>query len=180
MSDADSDPSSNMRYRCATCGQMHEGPVLAFGPAAPALYVQIPENERETRCELSSDVCMIDAKHFFVLGSIELPILGSDKPFVWSVWVSLSEKSMRRMYELWEQPGRESEPPYFGWLSSNLPNYPSTLNLKTHVRTRPVGIRPLIELEPTDHPLAREQREGIAWERVLEINQAALHPTGRW
>ena len=66
---------------------------------------------------------------------------------------------------------------YFGWLSSILPTYPSTLHLKTHVHTRPIGIRPLIELEPTDHPLAREQRMGITWERVLEINRAALHPT---
>jgi hypothetical protein len=31
----------------------------------------------------------------------------------------------------------------------------------------------LIELEPTDHPLAVEQRDGITFDRVLEIY--ALH-----
>ncbi len=36
-----------------------------------------------------------------------------------------------------------------------------------------LGIRPSIELEPTDHPLAKEQRDGITWERVLQINAAA-------
>ncbi len=67
----------------------------------------------------------------------------------------------------WEDPSREQEPPYFGWLVTELPVYPeSTLLLKTHVRTRAVGVRPLIELEPTDHPLAVEQREGITAERV--------------
>lgn len=164
-------------YRCATCGQMHDGPVLAFGPAAPVLYYLLPEPERTARTKLSSDLCVIDGKHFFVLGNVELPIIGSGKRFVWSVWVSLSEQSMCRMVESWERPGREADPPFFGWLSSSLPTYPSTLHLKTHVRNRPVGIRPLVQLEPTDHPLAREQREGITWERVLEINQAALHPT---
>jgi hypothetical protein len=54
--------------------------------------------------------------------------------------------------------------------------YPETLNLKTNVYTQPVGVRPFIELEPTDHPLAIEQRTGISWERVQEIAELVLHP----
>ncbi|TCI65203.1 hypothetical protein EVJ21_00995 [Exiguobacterium sp. SH0S2] len=30
-------------------------------------------------------------------------------------------------------------------------------------------MRPFIELEPTDHPLAAEQREGITRERIEEL-----------
>lgn len=52
----------------------------------------------------------------------------------------------------------------------------TTLNLKTHVHTRPVGERPCVELEPTDHPLAVEQRTGITLDRVLKIATAVLHP----
>jgi hypothetical protein len=37
-------------------------------------------------------------------------------------------------------------------------------------------VRPFIELEPTDHPLAIEQRTGISWERVREIAELVLHP----
>jgi hypothetical protein len=48
--------------------------------------------------------------------------------------------------------------------------------LKTNARTRPVGKRPLIELEPTDHPLAVEQRTGITQDRIREIAIAVLHP----
>lgn len=70
---------------------------------------------------------------------------------------------------MWETPGRENEPPMFGWLSTSLPGYPETLSLKTHLYQREVGRRPLIELEPTDHPLAVEQRTGISWVRVQEI-----------
>lgn len=48
------------------------------------------------------------------------------------------------------------------WLSQ-------TLNLKTLVHTRAIGLVLAIELEPTDHPLAVEQRTGITWERIREI-----------
>jgi hypothetical protein len=56
-----------------------------------------------------------------------------------------------------------------------LPGYPDTLHLKTMVHTREPGRRPFIELDPTDHPLAVEQREGITWERVQEIAELVLH-----
>lgn len=96
--------------------------------------------------------------------------------FEWGVWVSLSQRNFLRMHELWHTPGRENEPPYFGWLSTEIPVYrPSTLSLKTQVHTRPVGERPLIELEPTDHPLAVEQRAGITVARVQEFAELLLH-----
>jgi hypothetical protein len=38
-----------------------------------------------------------------------------------------------------------------------------------------VGERPLLELEPTDHPLAVHQREGIPFERLREIVAGAMH-----
>jgi hypothetical protein len=40
----------------------------------------------------------------------------------------------------------------------------------------PVGQRPLVELEPTDHPLAVEQREGITIARVQEFAELLQHP----
>jgi len=56
-----------------------------------------------------------------------------------------------------------------------LPGYPDTLNLKTSVHTQPVGARPLIELEATNHPLSIEQRGGMSWERVNQIAGMVLH-----
>lgn len=125
---------------------------------------------------LSADQCVIKGEWFFVHGLIEIPVAGSDEPFSWGVWVSLSKESYDRMTELWEAPGREDEPPYFGWLSTQLPVYSQpTLNLKTHLHTRPIGERPFIELEPNDHPLAIEQRSGITRARVEEIADILLH-----
>lgn len=162
-------------FNCSTCGQYHAELPTCFGPEAPAPWYGIPENERPRRAELTSDQCVIDDEHFFVLGRIEIPIHDSKGVFCWLAWVSLSRSKFERAYELWQTEGRESEPPYFGWLCSSLPGYPeTTLNLKTNVHTRPVGERPLIELEPTDHPLAVEQMQGISLRRGQEL-AVALH-----
>lgn len=163
------------RWRCRSCGEWHDELPLHYGSPAPALWFTIPEVKREERALLSSDLCLIDGQHGFIVGNVEIPILGSQDRFSWDAWVSLSLPNFKKAQQLWEQPGRESEPPYFGWLSTLLPGYPETLHLKTMVHTREVGRRPFIELEPTDHPLAVEQRQGIAWERVQQIAELVLH-----
>jgi hypothetical protein len=148
---------------------------MCFGASAPALWFSLPESGRDARAELTSDQCVIDGKHFFVLGRILVPIIDGPGPFIWLAWVSLSEKNFLRARELWHSKGREQEPPYFGWLQSALPYEPTTLSLKTNVHTMPVGERPTITLEPTDHPLSLEQRYGITVARVQQIAEAALH-----
>lgn len=137
----------------------------------------IPESEREKRVELTSDQCVIDEEHFFIRGRLEIPIIGEEEPFAWLVWTTLSEQNFLRAIELWHTVGREAEPPYFGWLSTDLAAvYPqSTLNVKTLVHTRPVGTRPFVEVLDDVHQLGREQREGITRERVREIAERLLH-----
>ena len=49
------------------------------------------------------------------------------------------------------------------------------MNLKTQVHLRNGHIRPLSELEPTDHPLAIEQRAGITVQRVVELYVMVVH-----
>lgn len=153
-------------YRCTKCDG--EEIPLAAGPIAPAAYFAIPESERAERCELTKDICLVD-EQFYIVGNLELPIHGREDFFSWDIWVSLSLENAKRTQELWESDSRIKEPPYFGWFCSSLPGYPETIGLKTHVHTRAVGCRPAIELEPTDHPLALEQRDGIEWNRVKEI-----------
>lgn len=161
-------------YRCRSCGQWHDELAFAYHSPAPAYWG--PEFERDELSELGEEQCVIAGEDFFVRGLIRLPVLDAEDDFEWGVWVSLSRDNFMRMSEMWETIGRESEPPYFGWLATELPVYsPTTLNLKTRVHTQPVGLRPLVELEPTDHPLAREQREGIALARVQQVAEHMLH-----
>ncbi|MDH2051045.1 DUF2199 domain-containing protein [Achromobacter marplatensis] len=164
-------------FKCATCDQVHHG-LPSFGADAPESYYHLAPEERQQRGDLGSDDCVIDEEHFFVRGCIELPIHGHPEPFVWGVWVSVSLASFEtwvRTFELFE---RAQTPPLFGWLNTQLAPYPDTLSLKTHVHLRDGGVRPSIELEPTNHPLAVEQREGITVERVAEIYAMLVHGAG--
>ncbi|MFD9336319.1 DUF2199 domain-containing protein [Streptomyces sp. NPDC060028] len=98
---------------------------------------------------LSSDQCVIKGQHFFVRGLIEIPVSGSEDVFSWGVWVSLSRDNFSRALEMWNTESREAEEPYFGWLSTELALYSeSTINLKTHAHTRPVGKRPSSSWSP--------------------------------
>lgn len=91
------------------------------------------------------------------------------------VWVSLSRASFVRFVETFEELERSHFGPFFGWLDSPLPFYPRTRSLKTMVHLHGDFARPTIELEPTDHPLAVEQREGMSVDRAAEILAGCRH-----
>ena len=80
-----------------------------------------------------------------------LPVRDADEDSEWGV--CLSKANFVRIADVYE---------------------PTTLDLKTNLHTQELGVRPLIELEPTDHPLAVEQREGITVARVQELAEIAL------
>jgi hypothetical protein len=162
-------------FECVTCGQYHVG-IPSFGWDYPVQYLIIPEQERDSRVELSSDACVIDEKWFFIRGCLEIPVQNHEEPFSWGVWCSLSQQNFRRYEELFDQVDREAGDSFFGWLGSAIPGYPDTQQLKTMVRVRPWPTRPFVELEPTDHPLAVEQGEGISAARAREIAQEIMHP----
>lgn len=114
------------------------------------------------------ELCTVGSSHF-ILANIELPHR-EHETFVYTCWISLSDASFQRINERWEATDRENDEPTFGWLSSVLPTYePTTWALKARVHQRPVGERPWVELEPTDHPLSIEQRSGIDDTRIAAV-----------
>lgn len=147
---------------------------MSYGVDAPAYWNA--DFHDQPGCELTQDLCVIQDQYFFIKGIIELPVINSDELFAWTAWVSLSRDNFERAKQVWSDPNRTSEPAYFGWLTTRLPFYPDTINLKTNVHTRALGLVPFIELEPTEHPLAVEQRSGISLDRVQAIAEALLHP----
>ncbi|MGA7810420.1 DUF2199 domain-containing protein [Bradyrhizobium sp.] len=155
------------RFTCASCNESHEGmPVI--GADAP-FYFAIPAEQRDRRCMLTSDSCVVDREHFFVRGCLEIPVHGEPEPINWGVWVSLSKNSFHAFTACFEAPTRSHVGPFFGWLSAELPLYPNRRISRRGVHLRDNGIRPFIELEPTNHPLALEQRNGISADRVAEF-----------
>jgi hypothetical protein len=153
------------RFKCTSCDEWHEG-MPTFGADAPLYLYGIPAEEGTSRCVLEADTCVVDQEHFFVRGCLEIPVQDETEPFIWGVWISLSRKSFEDFVACFDAPKRSHVGPFFGWLSTELALYPSTENLKTRVHLRDDGIRPYVELEPTNHPLAIEQRNGISADRV--------------
>jgi hypothetical protein len=164
-----------LRFSCSKCGEVHEG-MPGFGWDFPVSYLAVPESERAERCVLTTDTCVVDGEHFFVRGCLEIPVHGESEPFIWNVWASLSPTGYQQFQSVFAGRQRSETGPFFGWLESHIWIYPETINLKTRVHLRNNGTRPYIELEPTAHPLAREQLEGIGASRVVEIFEAVTHP----
>ena len=146
----------NHRWVCGCCNKQFDGLPLdvAFDGARPLAGPDGGGALRRGR--IDADVCMIEAedgRQIFVRGCLEIPIIGQDEVFIWGVWTSVSAKSFARIEELWSSPVPEDEPPLFGWFCNNIPNYPECLHLQTHLHLRNDGLRPTIELRPSEHPL---------------------------
>lgn len=157
------------RWTCACCGKEFADLATCWSVGPPEPYLALPEVERDRRAVLGDDFCTIDGEQFYIRGHILLPIRGSDETFAWSVWASLSRASVDRIAAAETDEQAAALEPMFGWLCSALPYDPGTVSLKTMVHYWSHGCVPYIEVEPTDHPLAIDQREGIDWEKVREI-----------
>jgi hypothetical protein len=155
-----------MTFRCATCGVEHDD-LPDMGMHAPDPYLDIPEEERPERTTFTVDRCTTrdaDGEHYFIRGVILIPIRGQEHPFGLGAWVSQSQTNYERYAK------DEEMAPTFGYLVNRIAHYDeTTFLLKTRVHFRTGAQRPTIELEPTDHPLAIEQRDGITLARAWEI-----------
>jgi hypothetical protein len=153
-------------FRCATCGQLHDG-LPDIGSAEPYHYLTVPEQERARRTQLTSETCIIDGEDYFIRGVIEIPVHDYPERFGFGVWVS----QKRENFDTYRRhPDTAAIGPFFGWLCTRIDIYPlDTLGLKTMAHFRDGRLRPYIVVEPTDHPLAVDQRHGITLDRAWEI-----------
>jgi hypothetical protein len=125
---------------------------------------------------LTEDFCIIDGKNYFIRCVLKLPLIGAPgEYFAFGVWSTLSKKNFDKYVESFDVGSDEDLGPWFGWFSNCLKLYPDTVNLKCQVHTQANRQRPWIELEQSDHPLARDAGEGITYERLAEIYSAYGH-----
>jgi hypothetical protein len=164
-------------WTCSVCGEDHAGIPFDWACAEPTYWTG-PQSEDDF---LEDDLCSwVDdggTRCYFIRGILALPVADADETLAYGVWSSLSEESFKRVLELWEDPARTDEPPYFGLLSNALPGYPNTLGLPLDVLTRELELRPSFVLHPGDHPLIVEQEHGITLARVHEIAEQNTHRT---
>jgi hypothetical protein len=177
---------ADLRWKCGSCEEWHRGPCLDFSYDSPEYWIEQYEEEshhaslllssdkKRPATFLNDDYCAIKDRDFFVRGIIELPIIGAAESLRWGVWGSLSRENFETLIDMEADPKRTELPQLFSWLSTRIPEYPNTLNMKMHARIPAVDEKPQFELELTDHPLAQEFHNGIAPERVKEIMMGRL------
>jgi hypothetical protein len=146
---------------------------FGYGARAPFAAGQIPAAELEARLELGDDQCVIDDERFFLRARLPLAVSDAPQPFVWGVWVEVSEAQFDRAAELWELADAPAEPAMPCTLATQLPCYPDTLGLPVQLQHQRAGEVPSAMLEG-DHVLAVEQQQGITLQRVKQIHDIVM------
>ena len=161
-----------MKFKCSICAQEHEDlPDLTFD--APKPYDDLNEEDKANATK-TNDLCVIGVD-YFVRGIIPLEIVDGNRTWAIGAWVSLKKENFDRYVQLFQKTDVEGNGPWFGWLSNSIDGYPETWALKTRLHLRPHPERPLIELEPTEHPLAVQQHRGIHMREVRALVERVLH-----
>ena len=162
-------------WTCPECGVPHGG-LFDLASGKPDSWEGNDQDKAlnataaTSRHFLSEDFCVRNGEDHFVRCVLEIPVVGGGgKLFAYGVWSSLSAKNFSTYVETFDSGEQGSLGPWFSWFSNRLKGYPDTLNLKCQVHPRNGRQRPWVELEPTDHPLAVEQRDGVTLDRILEI-----------
>ncbi|WP_455291543.1 DUF2199 domain-containing protein [Vibrio parahaemolyticus] len=166
--------SSIFAFKCSSCEEIHEGSP-SFGFRAPDPYLEQSE-EVQNAGKLGSDICYYedeDGYHYFIRVVLEIPIIGVEAPFMWGVWVSLSESSYNHYVETFEQP--DIGHGYFGWLCNYLPYYENTYALATDVNIQSVSECPTIVLHETEHELYQDFIGGIDVSKAQKIAELCMH-----
>ncbi|HEY2783841.1 MAG TPA: DUF2199 domain-containing protein [Fimbriiglobus sp.] len=162
-------------YRCITCGQDHDG-LPDIGATYPDPWFGVPEVERSSRVQWTSDTCRID-DDYFIRGVILIPVVDYPQSFGFGAWISQSKENFESYVKNYNSPDIG---PFFGWLCTRIHSYQpaDTYLLKTKAHFVGHGQRPLIEVEPTDHPLALDQQNGITLARAWEMVHDAMPKPG--
>jgi hypothetical protein len=165
-------------FKCSCCEEIHEGSP-SVGYRMPDQYACLSEEKKASIGKLSSDVCTItheEGMDYFIRAVLEIPIHGIEEPFLWGIWVSLSEKSFNRYVETYDDPV-EGEG-FFGWVCNAIPVYPFDESRPSDVVVQLGGQRPKVTLhrgDPELDPLVTDQVNGISVARAQEIAERLFH-----
>lgn len=169
------------KVRCGTCGGEHDLSEMEPSYTYPDAYLAVPAEERAVRAVVGSDECRLETgpgtdPRYFLRVLLPMPVRGEDEACAWGVWAEVSESAFERTRQLWDDDAQYDEPPFAATLANALTCYSSTLGLPGEVTLSGPAIIPTFVLGDTlDHPLAREQRDGVRPERVVEWLFAHLH-----
>jgi hypothetical protein len=157
-------------YQCSCCSQEYEDLPLTFGNDYPDYYFSIPANERENRVEKEESLALWTMSIFFIDAGWPFRSRDTNQNLIFNVWTSISKENfIKRNDDLWNNPARVNEEPYFGWLQTSIPTYGNTINLKTVAIENDAGQIPSIKMIEEGPPLTDDQEKGITFDKAMEI-----------
>ena len=154
---------------CPSCGQKHDPLEFAIPVSLPTEAAKIPLAQRDERMWSNGELCVVDDEKYYLYGSIEIAIHGHAAEFVWGAWVELGLDQFLWYEEHLDAEGREAKAPFAALLGTDIPYYPSTIDLPLVVHIQSKGYRPKFVLQHGSHPLIHDQEGGISVEQVEAI-----------
>ncbi len=158
-----------LRYRCPDCRDIHDGlPDLCF--ALPDAIFELDEATRASRALISSDLCVLDDRQYFMRCVLEVAITGQSDLFAYGLWAEVSARDFTRyaIYYNTEAPAQLST--FEGCIANHLPLTDETLGLACLVHlSNEEGTRPAIAVTASTHALHVEQEDGIGLDRALAL-----------
>ena len=137
----------------------------------PDVIHALSDEERGTRCDISTDMCALDRERFFLRGLLPLPVSGRTEPYRLGVWAEISLDTFQRIYERWDDADQAEEPPHPATLANSLPLHQvDTLGLRVSIHLTGPKTRPDFHVETREHSLYLEQAQGIDEHRAIEYS----------
>lgn len=149
--------------------------LTVFEIAEPDMLMGMSEKERKQRAVYTKNTCIIDNKHFFILGTIPFPVLETRKSIKGKAWVEISEENFYKIKSNWEEKGPPNLTTYRGGpLANEIPMYENSLGIYAILHMYR-GEGPMIDVVPSRHiPIAADQFNGITKERAIELIEARI------
>jgi len=156
--------------KCSCCGKDIGEIAFDKGYKMPDDVWSLPNEERESRAEIDSDLCRLDDR-YFLRGVAYIPVLGVDKCYGWGFWAEVSEDSFIEYVEAYEQDN-SSKPRFTGFVANQISFYENTLGLELEVKLGDETQRPTFYFKDSNHALTEEQASGISIEKVHTFSGA--------
>ena len=145
---------------CVRCGREHEELEPAF--RRPDAIFAIPDEERTQRVRQSDDLASIDDEVFFLRAVAPIPVHSRDEAYHWGFWVRVSKPDFDEYVRYYDEDPPRDHPGFRGTVANQAMGLSPTLGLRVHVHLNRGSARPSLMLLDDDHPLTRQQADGVS------------------
>jgi len=156
--------------KCPCCEKMVPKNDVELTFRRPDNITALDSYEIEEKCKYNDDIYIYDNQDFYIRCVLDLPVQDKGGDYCLGVWVKVSEKSLNRILDLWDDENQKNEPPMQGLLANNVPLTVNSLNSDVMIRLSGVTSRPYVTVKNEACSLYQEQTCGITIHRASEYS----------